>query len=166
MQDHEAAAKPKSGHAMMAPMKAPYRSLAVNLAISGIIMYLVMFTMINTAGEFFNNLNFLYMTLMMLAPMAILMLLMMGSMYPNRTLNMVFHAVVAGVFVLAFAAIRTQAMVGDGQFLRSMIPHHSGAILMCREASLTDPEIVALCGRIKVSQAEEVAQMKQILARK
>ena len=160
------AVTPKSRQAMMTPTKAPYRSLAVNLAISGVIMYLVMFTMINTTGEFFNNLNFFYMTLMMLAPMAILMLLMMGSMYPNRTLNMTIHAVVAGVFILSFVAIRSQALVGDNQFLRSMIPHHSGAILMCREASLTDPEIVALCGRIKTSQAEEVTQMEQILARR
>ena len=166
MQDHEIPAKPKSGDKMMMSMKTPYRSLAVNLAISGIIMYLVMFTMINTTGEFYNNLNFFYMTLMMLAPMAILMLLMMGSMYPNRTLNTAIYAAVAGIFILSFAAIRTQALIGDDQFLRSMIPHHSGAILMCRGASLTDPELVALCGRIKTSQAEEVAQMKQILARR
>jgi uncharacterized protein (DUF305 family) len=27
----------------------------------------------------------------------------------------------------------TQGAVGDDQFLRSMIPHHSGAILMCEQ---------------------------------
>ena len=46
-----------------------------------------------------------------------------------------------------------------------MIPHHSGAILMCREASLTDPEIVALCGQIQRSQRAEIEQMRQILER-
>jgi hypothetical protein len=29
-----------------------------------------------------------------------------------------------------------------------MIPHHSGAILMCEQAALTDPDIVALCRQI------------------
>ena len=140
MQDHDLAAETKSNHATMAPMKTPYRSLAVNLAVSGVIMYLVMFTMNNTAGEFFNNLNFFYMTLMMLAPMALLMILMMGSMYPNKTLNMAILAVVAGVFILSFAAIRAQALIGDDQFLRSMIPHHSGA-------PLSKPSIELLEGR-------------------
>jgi uncharacterized protein (DUF305 family) len=34
--------------------------------------------------------------------------------------------------------------VGDKQFLRSMIPHHAGAILMCEKASIKDAEIRAL----------------------
>jgi len=46
-----------------------------------------------------------------------------------------------------------------------MIPHHSGAILMCQEASLSRPEIVKLCGEIIKSQREEIDQMKAILAR-
>ncbi|MFZ8373971.1 DUF305 domain-containing protein, partial [Staphylococcus aureus] len=40
--------------------------------------------------------------------------------------------------------VRAQALVGDKQFLRAMIPHHSGAILMCQQANLTDPEIKKL----------------------
>ena len=62
--------------------------------------------------------------------------------------------------------MRTQAGIGDGEFLRSMIPHHSGAILMCREARLTDPEIIALCNGIVRSQAAEIAQMEAILQRR
>jgi uncharacterized protein (DUF305 family) len=46
-----------------------------------------------------------------------------------------------------------------------MIPHHSGAILMCREASVSDPEIIALCGNIQRSQRAEIDQMKRILER-
>jgi uncharacterized protein (DUF305 family) len=46
-----------------------------------------------------------------------------------------------------------------------MIPHHSGAILMCREASLSDPELVALCGEITKAQREEIEQMNRIAAR-
>ncbi|MBT9471992.1 MAG: DUF305 domain-containing protein [Phenylobacterium sp.] len=44
-----------------------------------------------------------------------------------------------------------------------MIPHHSGAILMCREASLRDPKLIALCGRIEASQRDEIVAMNAIL---
>lgn len=146
-------------------MHSHYAKLAINLVLSFIIMYFVMFAMIDGVGDFFNNINMLYMALMMVAPMAVLMLLLMGSMYQNRRLNIALHAGFVALFLLAFAGIRTQAGVGDGQFLRSMIPHHSGAILMCREARITDSEIAALCRRIEESQRSEIDQMNRILAR-
>ena len=68
-------------------------------------------------------------------------------------------------FVGSFALIRTQTTIGDAAFLRSMIPHHSGAILMCQEASLSNPEVTGLCKSIIKSQREEIDQMKAILAR-
>ena len=58
---------------------------------------------------------------------------------------------------------RYQTGIGDVGFLRSMIPHHSGAILMCREAAITDPELVKLCGEITESQRREIDQMNRIL---
>jgi len=143
-----------------------YRMLALNLMISLVIMYLAMFAMIWSSGEFIQNINFFYMALVMWAPMAIAMLLTMGSMYPNGRLNLLLYGGFAVVFMASFAAIRAQAAVGDRQFLRSMIPHHSGAVLMCERAKLSDPEIVSLCGRIIQSQTEEIAEMKVILARK
>lgn len=146
-------------------MHAHYARFALNLALSFVIMYFVMFAMIDGAGDFFNNINMFYMALMMVAPMAILMLLLMGSMYPNRRLNIALHVGFVALFLLAFAGIRTQVGVGDAQFLRSMIPHHSGAILMCREARIADAEIAALCRRIETSQRSEIDQMNRILAR-
>ena len=65
----------------------------------------------------------------------------------------------------ALAATRLQAGVGDGQFIASMIPHHSGAILMCRQARLQDPELVKLCEDITTSQRREIEQMKSVHAR-
>lgn len=145
---------------------SPYLMLALNLLISVVIMYLVMFAMIDGLPEFYHNLNMFYMALMMVAPMAILMLLMMRSMYPSRTVNIVVGISFSAIFVVAFLFIRQQTAIGDIQFLRSMIPHHSGAILMCREAQISDPEIETLCQEIIRSQREEIEQMKQILARK
>ena len=144
---------------------SPYRMLILNLTASLAIMYLVMFSMIAGLRDFYNNLNMAYMALTMVAPMGVLMLLTMRSMYPNRRLNLALHAGLALLFVAALLGTRTQAAIGDEQFLRSMIPHHSGAILMCREAPVTDPEIVALCARIIQSQQEEIDQMRRMLDR-
>ena len=142
-----------------------YRMLGVNLAISLAVMYFAMFAMIWTWGEFIQNVNFFYMALVMWAPMAAVMLVTMQGMYQDRKLNAVLYAAFAIVFVLSLVAIRTQALVGDKQFLRSMIPHHSGAILMCQQAKISDPEIKTLCGNIIKSQKDEIDQMKVILAR-
>ncbi len=68
-------------------------------------------------------------------------------------------------FILSLVGMRTQALVGNDQFLRSMIPHHSGAILMCEKSAISDPEIKQLCAGIVTSQAAEFAQMKAILER-
>ncbi len=148
-----------------AMMRSHYRMLALNLTISLAIMYFVMFAMINSLGEFIQNVNFFYMALMMWAPMGSLMLLMMSGMYKNKRLNMALHALFALVLVLSFLATRQQWLVGDKQFLRSMIPHHSGAILMCRESSIRDAEIKRLCDEIIPAQQREIDEMKQIMAR-
>lgn len=140
-----------------------YRMFALNMAISLVIMYFVMFTMIYSLGEFYNNLNMFYMALMMAAPMGVLMLLMMKSMFKNARINMLLHAAFGVVFILAYFGVRSQALVGDDQFLRSMIPHHSGAILMCEQASIKNAKVKSLCASIIISQKQEIEQMKQLL---
>ena len=158
---------------MTAPHMSPdmvrshYRMLGLNLAVSLIIMYFVMFTMIWSVGDFFNNLNMFYMAVMMATPMGILMLLMMEMMYPNKKLNILLYALFASLFILAFWAMRVQGFVGDRQFVRAMIPHHAGAILMCNRASIRDPRIRDLCFKpngIVESQKREIEEMKTFLA--
>lgn len=74
--------------------------------------------------------------------------------------------VAAGLLLVGtFTAIRTQAFVGDLQLARSMIPHHSMAILNCEQAMLSDPETIDLCQEIIRSQRQEIVQMKNILER-
>ena len=102
---------------------------------------------------------------MMATPMVVMMPLMMGSMYPDRQLNMLIYIGGAVLFVLAFIGIRGQVLVGNERFLRSMIPHHSGAILMCERSAISNPEIKSLCGEIIESQKREIDQIKQIMKR-
>ena len=143
----------------------PYRSFAIELLIDFAIMYLVMFSMIATLNHFYFNLNIVYMTLMMVAPMTILMLVMMRSMYQDKRLNLIIGGAAVLVFALSFYAMRTQAAIGDKELIRGMIPHHSGAILMCGKARLTDPELIALCDDIVSAQEREISQMQTILDR-
>ena len=152
-------------HAMGAAMHGSYRRLAAELTADFAIMYLVMYTMIASLDHFHFNLNNVYMTLMMVAPMTVLMLVAMRAMYPSRRTNLAVGGVAVAVFAGAFAAMRTQAGIGDAELIRGMIPHHSGAILMCERATLTDPELVRLCGDIVQGQRREIAQMEAILRR-
>ena len=142
-----------------------YLMLGVNLLLSLIIMYVAMFAMIWTWAEFVQNINFLYMALVMWAPMAAVMLLTMRPMYPDKRVNGLLNLAFAAVFIASLFGIRNQALVRDDQFLRSMIPHHSGALLMCREASIQDAEIKQLCEGIIASQSSEIEQMEAIRRR-
>lgn len=148
--------------------RSHYRMLGLNLVISLVVMYFVMFTMIWSVGDFFNNLNILYMAVMMATPMGCLMLLMMGMMYPDKKLNLRLYGLFAILFIVALWGMRAQTLVGDRQFVRAMIPHHAGAILMCNRASLRNAEIRELCfspNGIIDSQTREIAQMKAFLGR-
>lgn len=142
-----------------------YASFALQLLLSAIAMYLAMYLMIASWADFHLNLNTLYMTAAMVAPMGVLMLALMPSMYPRRRLNIALYLLFGLMLVVGIWFTRAQVLVGDEEFLRSMIPHHSGALLMCRETKATDPEIVALCGDIVRSQQAEIDQMRAILAR-
>jgi uncharacterized protein (DUF305 family) len=103
--------------------------------------------------------NQVYMAALMAAPMVVIELVVMRMMYKDARLNMLIIAASVLVGVAMFAFIRQQTAIGDRQFLRSMIPHHSGAILMCREATITDPELKVLCQEIIAGQQREIDQM-------
>jgi uncharacterized protein (DUF305 family) len=122
-------------------------------------------SMVNVIGNVYNSLNQVYMAGLMTAPMIVIELVVMGAMYKDKRRNalIIVGSVIAGL--LFFLFIRQQAAITDKQFLRSMIPHHAGAILMCEQAPISDPEIQTLCQTIISSQQQEIDQMKAILER-
>jgi uncharacterized protein (DUF305 family) len=81
-------------------------------------------------------------------------------MYPKRKWNVLILAISVASLGAFWFAIRQQWAISDRQFLRSMIPHHAGAILMCHEAPIEDPEVRQLCRGIIASQQAEIGQMK------
>jgi uncharacterized protein (DUF305 family) len=145
-------------------MSSNYKKLGLVISINAVVMFLLTYALIDSWDHFYPNINRVYMALMMVAPMVILMLWVMRSMYENLRLNVVLYLVFSLLFLASFFLARTQTPVGDDQFLRSMIPHHSSAIVMCEEASISDPQIIELCGEIVEAQVREIAEMKEILA--
>jgi uncharacterized protein (DUF305 family) len=162
--DHSAKAEhhERKGHSKS---NRHYLLLAFMAVLSFVAMFVLMYAMVNAFQNVYLNVNQFYMAGLMAAPMVIIELLLMRHMYHNRKLNIAIIA--ACVIALAgfWMLIRRQTAVGDEQFLRSMIPHHAGAILMCEQGSISDPEIKRLCESIKTSQQAEIEQMKAILAR-
>jgi uncharacterized protein (DUF305 family) len=100
---------------------------------------------------------------MMTAPMIIIELLLMRSMYPEKRMNTVIISVSLLMLLLFIILIRNQSAIHDKEFLKSMIPHHASALLMCKNASFNDPEIKILCRTIIASQQSEIDWMKKKL---
>ena len=97
--------------------------------------------------------------------MVLIEMAVMGSMYENKRLNLAIMIASIVVGLLFFVGIRQQTAIGDIQFLKSMIPHHASALLMCNEAPIADAEIQELCKTIVAGQQAEIDQMKAMLAR-
>lgn len=146
--------------------KNSYKTLTLTVGIHFFIMYALVYAGVNSLDDmFWFSTRNLYMAVVMVAPMVVLMLAFMHSMFENKKLNAILYLVFIFLFIAFFWFIRSQAFVGDKQFLQSMIPHHSSAITMCEEADITDPEIRTLCEKIISAQKEEISQMKSILQR-
>ena len=141
-------------------MQHHYRRFLIMIGLHFIAMYIFMYAMVNAFANVFNSFNQVYMAALMTASMVLIELPLMSSMYQSKKLNIIIIAAGAVVLIGSWFAIRQQAAIGDRQFLRSMIPHHAGAILMCQQASIQDPEIKKLCGEIISSQQTEIDQMK------
>ncbi|MDQ3024638.1 MAG: DUF305 domain-containing protein [bacterium] len=125
-----------------------YGRLVLMILLSFIAMYALMYAMVNSMGNVLPNLNQFFMAGLMTAAMVIIELAVMRVMYQNKKLNAIIVTAGAAALILFWVGIRQQIGVSDQQFLRSMIPHHAGALLMCEQASLEDPELKELCASI------------------
>ncbi|MGE0340377.1 MAG: DUF305 domain-containing protein, partial [Xanthobacteraceae bacterium] len=128
--------------------KHAYFRLAAMTALSFVAMYVLMYAMVDRFENVFPNVNKIYMAGLMTAPMVIFELALMGAMYKNRAANIAIYALSIVALIGCWAAVRMQLAVGDTQFLKSMIPHHASAVLMCERAPISDPEIRQLCATI------------------
>lgn len=105
------------------------------------------------------------MELLMAASMAVIMMVMMYAMYPDKKKNNLIIIFGLILFSLTLVGIRTQTPIGDVQYMKAMIPHHSSAILTSGNADIKDPEVRKLADDIIKAQKKEIAEMKAMLKR-
>ena len=146
-------------------MKSSYTKFASMMGVSIVIMYAVMFLNADTFDHVMLSNTRTYMTILMVAPMAISMMLFMWKMYKNKVLNYIIIIGSAVIFIFTLYALRTQLFISDVQWMKAMIPHHSSAIMVSQKANLKDPEAIKLAKEIIEAQEREIAEMKKMIYR-
>ena len=145
--------------------KSNYGKFAIMLGTSFIIMYAVMFLNADVFDHVMLSYTRTYMTILMVAPMAFTMLLFMWGMYTNRKMNFIILGLSIIIFIIALVGLRQQTFIGDEQWMKAMIPHHSSAIMVSQKAHLKDPEAIKLAEEIIEAQEREIAKMKKMIYR-
>lgn len=141
----------------------PYRRFFAMVLTSTVLMFGLMYLNTYELDHVFFSQTRLFMTLIMGAVMALVMLAFMRHMYKDRRKNMGIVAGSVAVFVLSLWLVRSQATVGDVAWMEAMIPHHSIAILTSERAHISDPRVRELADGIIATQRKEIAEMKALL---
>lgn len=141
-----------------------YAKFSLTLLISFAIMYCVMFLNVDDFSHIYFSLTRTYMALLMVSPMAVLMMIMMRKMYQDKKINAIVIITSVVVFGLSLAALRNQWGIGDVQYMKAMIPHHSSAILTSKHANIRDTAVKRLSESIIQSQEHEIDEMKQMIS--
>lgn len=145
-------------------MGTSWGRFAAMIATSTFIMFFLMYQLIYSLDHATFSLNRLIASLLMGSVMTVVMLSFMWSMYKGlgTKIAVVVFATLLGVLLLF--ANRSQSLIGDVGFMKSMIPHHSIAINNGRKASISDPRVRKLADEIIEAQVREIAEMKLLLA--
>lgn len=145
--------------------KSSYVKFAAMMTVSFMVMYAVMFLNADVFDHVMLSYTRTYMTILMVAPMAISMLLFMWEMYQNKLVNYLILSFSVIVFCTTLLMLRKQTFISDIQWMKAMIPHHSSAIMVSQKAQLKDPEAIRLSKEIIEAQKREIAEMKKIIYR-
>ncbi|TXE07625.1 DUF305 domain-containing protein [Algoriphagus aquimarinus] len=142
-----------------------YIKFVAMMAVSFVIMYAVMFLNADLFEHVMLSTTRSYMTILMIAPMAISMMLFMWGMYENKKANYIILGSALIIFFGTLTMLRNQTMIADVQWMKAMIPHHSSAIMVSQKAHLQDPEAQKLAQDIIEAQKREIAQMQAMIER-
>lgn len=136
---------------------------AAMIAASVIAMFFLMYQLVYSWDHAMFSMNRLVSSFVMGTVMTLIMLGFMWKMYHGMATKV---AVVIGALILGIILLvvnRNQALIGDEDFMKSMIPHHSIAINNARKSDIRDPRVKALADEIIESQVREIAEMKWLL---
>ena len=144
-------------------MKMGWGRFAAMIGTSTFIMFFLMYQLVYEADHLTLSVNRLVAALVMGAVMTAVMLAFMWPMYRPTAAKV---AVLAGGILVAVGLLsvnRSQALINDVQFMKSMIPHHSIAINNARKAEISYPRVRELADEIIEAQVREIAEMKLLL---
>lgn len=136
---------------------------AAMIITSTVIMFFLMYQLVYSTDHALFSINRLVASLVMGCVMSIVMLGFMWSMYKGLGTKVAVLTVAAIVGVILLFANRSQTFIGDVNFMKSMIPHHSIAINNARKASISDPRVRQLADKIIESQVQEIAEMQLLI---
>lgn len=144
-------------------MKMGWIRFAGMIAASTVIMFFLMYQLVYSWVHAMFSVNRLVASLVMGCVMTAVMLVFMWPMYGGQgTKVVVLVMAVVGALLLLFVN-RSQTLVGDTTFMRSMIPHHSIAINNARKATIKDARVRRLADRIIQGQMKEITEMKLLI---
>ncbi len=133
--------------------------IATSTAVMFVLMYLNTYALDHV---YFSETRF-YMAFVMGATMAVIMLLFMLGMYKNSKVNIGILVASIVIFAGALWLVRSQTTVEDVSYMKTMIPHHSIAILTSERANISDPRVRKLADGIIEAQRKEIDEMKFLI---
>ncbi|WP_229714617.1 DUF305 domain-containing protein [Aquisalinus luteolus] len=140
-----------------------YLRFAAMIGTSMVVMFILMY--FNTYA--FEHVRWsetrFYMTFIMGAAMAVVMLSFMLGMYSDKKIN---AGIYIGSFVVLIAAlflVRSQVTVGERSYMNAMIPHHSIAIMTSERAQIEDVRVRELADEIIRAQRREIKEMEWLV---
>ncbi len=143
--------------------KNSYLRFAAMIATSTVVMFTLMYLNTYAWDHVHWSETRLYMTLIMGAAMAVVMMGYMWKMYPDKKVNLAVLGGAAVVFALALWLVRSQSTVGDRSYMMAMIPHHSIAILTSERAGIEDVRVRKLADGIIAAQRREISEMEWLI---
>ena len=143
--------------------KSNYIIFGLMIATSMLMMYILMYLNTYEVSHVRWSETRFYMTFIMGAAMAVIMLTFMRGMYSNRRMNLAIYLGSLVVFLVALFLVRSQTTVQDESYMRAMIPHHSIAIMTSERAEIKDVRVRELADAIIEAQHREIKEMEWLL---
>jgi Domain of unknown function (DUF305) len=140
-----------------------YRRFGLMIATSATVMFGLMYLNTYAVAHVHWSETRFFMTLIMAASMAVIMLSFMLNMYQDSRKNLAIFVGSGLLFVAALLLVRSQATVGDQSYMRAMIPHHSIAIMTSETAGIEDVRVRQLANDILKAQKVEIAEMEWLI---
>jgi hypothetical protein len=140
-----------------------YLRFAAMIVTGMVVMYWVMFVGSYAWSHIRFSQSRVYMALVMGGTMGLVMLGWMLNMYRNTKANIAVVAVSVSLIALGVTLDRSQATVGDVEFMQAMIPHHSLAITRAERFNSADVRVCELAVEISEAQRREIREMDWLI---